>query len=326
MEQFLDDLQNVDAYAAILEDFRRINDIALHNTNLVVQAYRHAGVDFDQELASQELAVRLFLDYPDIFQYAWSRYLFYSTEAKLASYALKVPHLNVNEEQIGSLQTDLGRWFASQARGTQCNVRWDPGDNHSTLYIQRGSYLRTVPFWKDDQIEVAALRPATEDLLVYNPVQGALNIKTGLGKDREFYPGAIAHHLAGDGSLARVALGTPMFSLEPLQLGTFDYSGNGIITGVALTWIKLQLDDARPSVVAIKSEDVLDALRRRLPELSLRHNKLIAAKLQFQIHPDDGKATTVSFEIEPPVRSNLVQKRHADIIEDYLREQGVKLR
>jgi hypothetical protein len=42
--------------------------------------------------------------------------------------------------------------------------------------------------------------------------------------------------------------------------------------------------------------------------------------------PDKGRSEKVSFDIEPPARSNLAQKKYADIIEEYLKNQGVKLR
>ena len=73
LQQFLDDPENDEASGAILEDFRRINDIATDGANLLVQAYRQAGVEFDQDRSVQERGMRLFLGYPEAFQYAWSK-------------------------------------------------------------------------------------------------------------------------------------------------------------------------------------------------------------------------------------------------------------
>jgi hypothetical protein len=237
-----------------------------------------------------------------------------------------VPQLDVTEERIGKLQDDLSNWLASQAKGKDCNVSWHQDDNQSTLYVQRGAHRRTMPYWKDGKIEIASLRLASEDLLVYNPKQASLTIKAGLVKDNEFYLSIFAYHVAGDGSLARKALDTPMFSLEPLERGTFDYTGNGIITGIDLTWAKIRLYDIHSSVIEIKSKSVLGTLEHGLHRSPLRQGKLVSVRFRFQIHPDEGRPATVSFEVQPPVRTNLTQKRYADIIEDYLREQGVMLR
>ena len=122
MEQFLGDSQNAEASGVILEQFRRINDIAVYGANLLVQAYQWAGVTLDSEQPVQELAMRLFLDDPDAFQYAWSRYLLFSTDSLLTSYSMEVDGLETSEEQIGKFQLDLNRWFASQAKGSQCKV------------------------------------------------------------------------------------------------------------------------------------------------------------------------------------------------------------
>lgn len=58
------------AGGGVLEDFRRINDIALEGTSLLVQAYHRAGAAFDQEQPVEGLAMRLFLDYPEAFRFA----------------------------------------------------------------------------------------------------------------------------------------------------------------------------------------------------------------------------------------------------------------
>ncbi|MFQ6029243.1 MAG: hypothetical protein ACE5Q6_17335 [Dehalococcoidia bacterium] len=326
LEQFLDDPRNAEASKLILEQFSQINDIAAHGPNLLVQAYHQAGARFDEEKTVQELAMLLFLDHPDAFRYAWSRYLFYSSDAKMASYPLEVTELNVGEAQVQGLQVDVSRYFATQAMGGRCHVHCYQEEEQTTVYVQRGNRMRTVAHWKNEGLEMMAFRPAAEDLLVYDPQQSALSIKTAQRKNRDFYLGLFAHHLAGDGGLARTAVDTPMFTLAPIQEGSFDYTGNGAITGIALTWVKLQFDDPECSVFDIKSQNVLETMRKRFPGVSLRQGNLVSARLAFRIYPDEGRPDTITFEIEPPARTNLTQKRYADIIEDYLREQGVMLR
>jgi hypothetical protein len=78
--------------------------------------------------------------------------------------------------------------------------------------------------------------------------------------------------------------------------------------------------------VEITSKSVLGTLAQGLHQSPLRQGKLVAVRFRFQIHPGQGRPVTVSFEVEPPVRTNLTQKRYADIIEEYLKEQGVMLR
>lgn len=51
-----------------------------------------------------------------------------------------------------------------------------------------------------------------------------------------------------------------MFSLGPLRMGNFDYSGNGHITKVDLVRGRLQLDDLHNPEIVIKSKNVLETL------------------------------------------------------------------
>ncbi len=89
---------------------------------------------------------------------------------------------------------------------------------------------------------------------------------------------------------------------------------------------KWRLDDPDSPELVIRSQDVLQTLRRRPAGISLGLGRLIAVTLRFQMKPDKGRSEKVSFDIEPPARSNLAQKKYADIIEEYLKNQGVKLR
>ena len=321
MEQFLSDPQNAEASAVIMEDFQSINDIAAEGMNLIVLAYDRTVAPFDQEQSVQELAMRLFLDHPDAFQFAWSRYLFFGASSKLTSYPIDMPPLNITDETVEQFRADLQRWFSRLAKGNQCRVNWFQEPGQTMLHIQRGSYVRTIARWKEDRIEIESFRPASEDLMIYDSEQSDLTIKAGLAKERAYYLQAFATHLAGDIDLARRAMDSQSFSLIPLQEGTFDYTGNGVITRVTLVWAKLRLNDRHSTQVQIKSTDVMATLHGSLREVSLNQGQLIGVRLRVQLQPDNQRPATVSFDIEPPARTNLAQKRYANIIEDYLKEQ-----
>ena len=270
--------------------------------------------------------MRLFLDHPDAFQFAWSRYLFFGVGSKLTTYPIDMPSLIITDEKVERFKTDLQQYFSRLAKGNQCLVNWFQEPGQSMLHIQRGYYVRTIARWKEDRIEIETFRPASEDLMIYDSERSDLTIKAGLGKEREYYVQAFATHLAGDSDLARRALNSRVFSLAPMQEGNFDYTGNGVITRVALVSAKLRLNDVHSTQVQIKSKDLMETLDSSLRGVSLNHGQLTAVRLRVQLQPENGRPATVSFDIEPPARTNLAQKRYAKIIEDYLREQGVKLR
>ena len=205
-------------------------------------------------------------------------------------------------------------------------MNWFQEDGQTILHIERGSYLRTVARWKEDGIEIETFRPATEDVIVYDPELSTLTIKAGLVKDRDHYFLAFAVHLAENLELATKAVESQVFSLAPIQQRKFDYTGNEEITRIALVKASLRINDMDSPQPEIKSKNVLETLSRSLRGISLDQGQLTSVRLRFQVRPDNGQPATVSFDIEPPSRTNLAQKRYAKIIESYLREQGVKLR
>jgi hypothetical protein len=323
---FLDDPQNAGVSPVILEDFHRINDLCGHGMSLLVRAYRRAGLDIDQSRAAEELAMRLFLDHREAFECAWSLYLIYSNPSKLSVYRVPGPPIDVAAEHVERLQNELASWFSGLAKGDACQVDWFVDGDETVIRISRGSYLRTVACWQGHQVTFVRFRPASEDVIVYNRRLSELLVKASLPKDRAQYLTAFAACIAGDARLAEAAREAPVFTLAPLQDGTFHFEGDGVVTGVSLVRVTVNLRDRCGTVMELKSDNIVETLRRPpFAGLPLAAVELVAASFRFQLQPEDVPAASVTFEIEPPARTNLTQKPYADIIERYLREQGVRL-
>jgi len=325
MEAFLNAPENAEASAIILEDFRRINDICAQGMNLVVRAYNRLELPFRQDAPAQEMAMRLFLDHKDAFQFAWTRYLLFGAASRLTFHRLETAPLRIGDDDVERFSAELTRWFASLAKGT-CNVSHFADGDETVILISRGSYIRTVAYWQGDRITFTSFRPASEDVVVYDPKGSQLTIKAGLAKDREQYLRTFATCIASDPSLADDATRKQVFSLTPLQNGTFDFDGDPPITRIELLKVRLKLYSPGDPVIDVKSRDVLQTFARDLDGLSLKSGELTFAKFCFHIHPGGEKPVKVTFEVEPPSGTNLAQKRYADIIENYLVQQGVKLR
>jgi len=65
-------------------------------------------------------------------------------------------------------------------------------------------------------------------------------------------------------------------------------------------------------------------LQEEIPQLSVEGGELVYARFRFTLKIG-GVNPQVSFTIRPPEMSDLPQKRHRDVISEFLREQGVKL-
>jgi hypothetical protein len=270
--------------------------------------------------------MRLFLDQREDFDCAWSLYLIYNNPSKLSVYRLPSPRMEVTPEHIGHLQTELAGWFSGLAKGDACHVDWFVDGDDTVIRISRGSYLRNIACWQGDQVTFFRFRPATEDVIVYNPALSQLVIKASLPKDRAQYLSAFATCIAGDAHLAEAASEAPVFTLAPLQDGTFHFEGNGVVTGVSLVKVIAKLGDRYGTVMELRSDNIMETLRRPpFKDLTLDAVELVAATFRFQLQPEGASQVSVTFEIEPPARTNLTQKQYADIIERYLAEQGVRL-
>lgn len=323
LEEFLDRQDNAEFRGVAIEEFRRINDICARGMNLVVMAYKRFGLELLEDRSAQELSMRLFLDAREAFEYAWSRYLLFGGGSKLSLYPLDVDVLVVSVEQIERFAEDLRDWFAGDAKG-ECRVKHFDDAGEAVILISRGSYMRTVACWKDDEIAFTTFRPASEDVLIYDHETSQLTMKAGLAKDRERYLSAFATHVAGDPGLAERAAKGHVFSLAPIQDESFDYGGNGVIASIDLLKVRLKLDGSEEPEIEIKSDDVRRTVDRYLKG-SLASGKLTYAKFRFHLRPPGGRPTKVTFEVEPPSRTDLAQKRYADIIQRYLEEQRVKV-
>ncbi len=222
------------------------------------------------------------------------------------------------------MASHLEQFFSSKANGGKCKVKFFDDRGEAIVMVSRGKYFRTVACWQQDEIGFTSFRPASEDILVYDSARRELEVKASLEGERLLYLQLFATHVAGDRELADKARNEKLFSLTPIQKGTFDYSGDGEVTKVDLVSTLVKGFDDLGSSFQLRSRDVVRAIQRR-PQYSLTSGDLTEARLRFHLQPVGERKTTVTFDLQPPLRTDLAQKRYADIIERYLVREGVKL-
>ena len=320
VEDFMQDPRNIEAKGLIKEDFSRINDICDKGKNHVVRSYRFHEIPIDGKLTPQGLAMQLFLDHPEAFDYAFAWHCYYNSSSKMSHH--NIPgDFELSDKQIESFQKDTKDWFENLAKGEECQVQTYNEDGQTVILVKHGSYVQTIAHWKNDEIETISYRPAHEDLLLYDKDKGLLSIKARLDKDRQEYIRLFSKHLMQDESLADRDDLNKIYSLQPLQDGSFDWNGNEHIRQIILTKIKFVLRDSTNTVLEIKSDDV----RKSLDMLGYKKlGLLISVRFRFVLDID-GKTRKVSFMIAPPDVSDLSRKKYSDIISSYLTKQGVKL-
>jgi hypothetical protein len=130
--------------------------------------------------------------------------------------------------------------------------------------------------------------------------------------------------MGGDVGLAAAAQQEPVFSLTPLQDGTFNYGGDGeMITFIELRGAELQLHGTNNTVISVRSDDFAATLSEELPYLSMQAGTVAKAQLRYHVQPVRGKPKTVAVHVNPPHKTRIFQKQFARSIEQHLRTQGV---
>ncbi len=173
----------------------------------------------------------------------------------------------------------------------------------TVILVSHGSYIRTVSYWEGDAIAFRSFRPAAEDILVYSPQWSLLCVKASLEKERTKYLQAFCACFLNDPG-ASDAPADDIFSLAPLQDGTFDFRGGGdgdVITRVDLVKVRMRLFGVGNPVFEVKSDDLMWTFDRDLGQLSLQSGQLVFARFRFHLRPEgETRPVKVTFEIEPP--------------------------
>lgn len=324
LDHFLNLPENAELAGMIRDDFRKVNDIARTAPRLIIETYDRYEIEYDLERSPQELAILLFLDHDEAWDFAWSRYLLMALDTKVSLYYLQAPELLFGSQRIDAFQNAISHSLRGQSKGTQCEIRMFEVRTHRIFYVERGTYIRSISYWDGTETQIRCYRPVLEDVIAYEPETGELLVKASQESEREDYVRAFAHHFAGDLRLGDDALRSRTFTLEPIARNTFNYQGEGIILGVDLVGIKVRLPFKERGVLELKSGNIFSTLKH-FSNMSLDLGELTAARLRFKVI-DGKRQKTITFDIAPPQRTDLPDSKFAPAINAYLKRQGVRLR
>ena len=162
VEAFMADPRNVEAKGLVQEDFRKINDICEKAQSVLIRAYRHYGIHRDDRLTLQGLALKLFLDHPEAFDYAYAWYCYFHASTKMSHH--RIPgDFSLTKKKLDSFLEKTKRWFKDLAKGDECIITHYDEEDSTVILIKHGNYVRTIAYWEEDRIEVRsfALRMKT---------------------------------------------------------------------------------------------------------------------------------------------------------------------
>ncbi len=321
---FLDTIQNEELRGNILEQFTHINDICERNMNILVKAMHYYNIEIDDEKERQELAMDIFLHHKRAYERAYDYYCLYNSSSKMSSYNMQAEDFALTTERIEEFRARVGEFYSDLAKGSECHIRHYDEEEEAVIVVIHGSYRRSVMVWDNQETRTIFFRPANEDILRFNKAASTLSLKAPYQRDKDNYIKAFAETILEDKTQAERTDRDKTYTLKPLQNGAFSFAGNEVITSITLVEVKMVMRGFTEPTITIKSPDVITTLEDDLSDISLNSGDLVHAKFKFRIEVE-GKGRDVTFEITPPNATDLTKKRYADIISDYLRENGVKL-
>jgi len=310
-----------DLVKEIREDFTRLNDIGHKTMNVLVRACDLFGIAHSGSERKASLAMRLYLDHPEAFRYAYDRYCFYASSSIIREYPVTKAPGKFTKAKIEAFKKLVSDFYGRQEKGYEVEVRHYDDGPESFLVVDRGSYYQTQAVWKDGKIDTITYRPADEDILIFNRDSSILSIKAPYDKDRRNYRAAFHQAIIGDAEPEPDP--EALYTLKPVQEDKFDYSGDETIAGVKLLSVKLRF--SKTDSIVLTSGDLNKALQNQFSGFSLKAGELIHAKFEFRVILGD-EEQGVNVEITPPNITDLYKKAYAPIIADYLIKQKVKLK
>lgn len=324
VNKFLDDISEEELRDSILEDFTHINDICEKVMNILVTAVRRYNIKTTGEEKREQLAMDIFLHHKEAFDYAYDYYCLFNASSKMSHHNITAENFNITPDKIENFKKRVQKFYFNLAKGQECLIRHYDDEDRAVIVVIHGSYKRSLVIWDGQQVKTYFFRPANEDILQYDKNTSVLSIKAPYQKDKLNYIDAFTEMILEDESQADRKDRDDTYTLEPLQNGTFIFAGNEVIISINLLEVKLAMRGTTSPALVIKSSDVLTTLEEDLHGISLSSGDLVHAKFRFKLDID-GKQRKVAFEITPPNVTNLTRKKYADIIGDYLKENGVKL-
>ncbi len=288
----------------LVDDLERIDDLtddrgAAALTDIAMRAGLDAG---SLGLDAMEVAIRTFLDHPEVFEAAHARRtverLRRSVEYPACAAALvQAP----SSAALRELEAHLGRHFEGRGRSAHCRITFGRDRQLLVFTVAHGGLekaeeaLDGAPMLVRDSAEPVYLaertvryRPERRDVVVYDERVQRLRVRAGDAADLHVYRRSFGELLRGDGAW----FGTePVVSLQPLlEHGRAIEEPVGAVRAVRLVGLLLQHVAAPLGTMAVDSEDIWPYLEARIRG-GFDDAELLEAT--FRVFPADGGRSTV---------------------------------
>jgi len=187
VDRLLESLTDQELKHSILEDFTHINDLGEKMMNILVKAVDRFGIKTTGEETKQDLAMHLFMDHRDAFDYAYDFYCLFNASSKTSYHNL--PHCDfvITRGKMDRFKQRIIEFYSRLKKGHECIVRYYDEADQAVIVVIHGSYRRSVSTWQKGDLDTIFFRPAKEDILQFDKKLSVLSIKAPYRKDKINY-------------------------------------------------------------------------------------------------------------------------------------------
>ncbi len=304
-----------------------INDIADQARDCLEQACREYTIEKQENEKPETTAMRVFLhDDEEAYLLAFDAYLYYILSEKLTHHKFQNTTPDFSDGKLPQFKAAIEQHFKDCGKSGHCSIRQRKDGNKHVLLIARGDFMRTHLVFDDQQgkPDIRSFRPAKEDMLVFDMDKNILSmsLSTRSDDDKKKYLEVFGGAFLSVTQISDSVLNDSLIDIDPIKNGTFNYGGNEHIASIKLTEVIAKLHGGFLRM-SLKSNDLSSLQGYGLGASGTA--EYISAKLKFSIKREGKRNRAVIVEIRPPENSKIPQKREKQIVEDYLREQGVLL-
>ncbi|MDO8489457.1 MAG: hypothetical protein Q7S42_05045 [Candidatus Omnitrophota bacterium] len=325
IHDFLDGISDEGKRSYIEEELQCINDIADRARGYLEQARREYNIAVQDDEPSEATAMRVFLHSEEAFSLALDFYLYVVYSEKLSHHKFDHNNCNFAEDRVALLKSAIEEHFKDSGKSEHCDIRYRTHGGKHVVLIAHGNFMRTHLIFKDGKVDIQSFRPAKEDMLVFDTRNCVLSVNAGgwSDADKKRYIEIFGSAILGMDQVADATFNNTLVVLDPIKNGTFSYSGNNDVESVDLTEVRVKCRGTKVIRVTINCGDVRQAFSDL--NISMQDGEYVSAKLRFYIKRSGKKSKSITVEIKPPENTKLPEKAEKEIIETYLRDNGVLL-
>lgn len=310
----------------IEEKLHCINDIADQARDCLEQACQQFSIQKQDDETSETTAMRVFLKGEDAFALAFDAYLYYVLLENVSRHKFNNGTAKFANGQLNKFKSAVETHFKGCGKSDHCDIRHrQKGDEHIIL-IARGDFMRTHLVFDEKQgkPDIKSFRPAKEDMLVYNTTNNILcmSLSGRSDDDKKKYLEMFGGAFLGLDKIDDSTLNNSLVDIDPIKKRTFNFNGNDQIESVKLIEVNAKVGNGGIRMI-LKSNDLANMQGYGIGKDG--NAEFVSAKLKFFIKRDGKKSKGYQVNLRPPVNSKIPQKKQKQIIEAYLREQGVLL-